>query len=494
MDVICPLDVEFSDKISLLLKPPSSEDVQNYFDKIIEERQCIGLKIKQDGEFGKGIYADSEFKEGDLVLKDQMLVGAQHSSNKVDCLVCSYCFRFIGSIELQIGRKLYLQQLGSSVRKECDTETYSHISKKCRLDDSSDEEDDSHRTSHNEGSCSNSQQKETVPLPEEVLESLLKGDVKLPYADQFNLPSSVPCPGGCDEAQYCSKFCADADWELFHSSLCTGKNSVSSSRESILKFIEHANETNDIFILAAKAISSTISRYKKLKEAQTEQQVRFTGQNGIDSSGFSFLLEAWKPMSMGYKRRWWDCVALPDDVDSCDEASFRMEIKELAFQSLDLLKKAIFVKECAPLFSLEIYGQIIGMFELNNLDLVVASPVEDYFLYVDDLPDKEKEEAERITRPFLDALGDDYSASCEGSAFFPLQSCMNHSCCPNAKAFKREEDKDGQATIIALRPISKGEEVTISYIDEDLPFEERQALLADYGFRCKCKKCRGENP
>lgn len=26
-----------------------------------------------------------------------------------------------------------------------------------------------------------------------------------------------------------------------------------------------------------------------------------------------------------------------------------------------------------------------------------------------------------------------------GTAFFPLQSCMNHSCCPNGKAFKREE-------------------------------------------------------
>lgn len=56
---------------------------QNYFDKIVEERQCLGLRIKQDGEFGKCVFAESEFKEGDLVLKDQMLVGAQHSSNKV---------------------------------------------------------------------------------------------------------------------------------------------------------------------------------------------------------------------------------------------------------------------------------------------------------------------------------------------------------------------------------------------------------------------------
>lgn len=30
-----------------------------------------------------GVYADMDFKEGELVLKDQMLVGAQHSFNKV---------------------------------------------------------------------------------------------------------------------------------------------------------------------------------------------------------------------------------------------------------------------------------------------------------------------------------------------------------------------------------------------------------------------------
>ncbi|KAK3404515.1 hypothetical protein EUGRSUZ_K00821 [Eucalyptus grandis] len=130
---------------------------------------------------------------------------------------------------------------------------------------------------------------------------------------------------------------------------------------------------------------------------------------------------------------------------------------------------------------------------LFHSDLVVASPVEDYFLYIDDLPSPEKEEAKKVSQPYLDALGDEYALCCEGTAFFPLQSCMNHSCHPNAKAFKREEDRDGQATIVALKPISKGEEVTISYIEEDLPFEERQALLADYGFSCKCVKCQEES-
>lgn len=37
-------------------------------------------------------------------------------------------------------------------------------------------------------------------------------------------------------------------------------------------------------------------------------------------------------------------------------------------------------------------------------------------------------------------------------------------------------------------------QVTISYIDEDLPYEERQAQLADYGFKCRCPKCSEEEP
>lgn len=292
----------------------------------------------------------------------------------------------------------------------------------------------------------------------------------------------------------CSMTCAEADWESSHSLLCTGERSDPAQREALLKFTKHANETNDIFLLAAKAISSTVLRYHKLKAVSLEEKVKRNTSCVSNYSNLSFLLEAWKPISMGHKRRWWDCIALPDDVDSSNEASFRLQIKELAFESLQLLKTAIFDKECEPLFSLEIYGHTIGMFELNNLDLVVASPVEDYFLYIDDLTDPNKEEAEKIMQPILDALGEDYSICCEGTAFFPLQSCMNHSCCPNAKAFKRDEDKDGQATIIAQRSICKGEEITISYIDEDLPFEERQASLADYGFRCRCPKCIEEEP
>nr|XP_016436451.1 PREDICTED: histone-lysine N-methyltransferase ATXR2-like [Nicotiana tabacum] len=440
MEIICPIDKQFSDQIAAFLKPPPPHEVQKYFEELLATRQCRRLKVKPTAYHGKGVYAETDFKESDLVLKDQMLAGAQHSSNKVDCLVCSYCFCFIGSIELQIGRKLYLAQLGVSRNRFSQMNT----SRCCIV-----------------SGCIH------------MLFKMIDSFSVLSFSSSF----------------FRSKSCAEADWESFHSLLCTGEGSKSLSTKALLKFMEHANDTNDIFLLAAKVISFTILRHRKLKESRHEGKGK---QDISESRDFSLLLEAWKPVSVGYKRRWWDCIALPDDVDGSDEASFRMQIKELAFTSLQLLKAAIFDEECKPLLSLEMYGHIIGMFELNNLDLVVESPVEDYFLYIDDLPLPGKEEAEQTTKPILDALGDDYSICCQGTAFFPLQSCMNHSCRPNAKAFKREEDRDGQATIIALQPIAKGEEITISYIDEDLPFEERQALLADYGFRCRCSKCLEE--
>lgn len=386
-----------------------------------------------------------------------MLFGIQHSSNKFDCLVCTSCYRFIGSLELQIGRRLYFQQLG--------------VSQNCCDGD--------------EGGSSGK-----VSVADGVVDELMNGSFKLPFSEKFDLPCVVNCPGGCKEAYYCSNECAEADWEAFHSLLCTGERSSASTSKALGKFVEHANETNDIFLLAAKVISFVILRYRKLKEAR-RGEMNDEGSNKIRSNcNIPLLMKAWEPVAMGYKSRWWESISLPDDID--DESSFRMQVKELANESLQLLKKAIYDEECEPLFTLDIFGHLIGMFEQNNLDLVVDSPLGDYFRYIDDLPQSDKKVAERSTRPIVDALGDDYSICCQGSAFFPLQSCMNHSCRPNARAFKREQDRDGQTTIIALEHIRKGEEITISYIEEELPFEERLELLRDYDFTCTCPKCSEE--
>lgn len=63
--------------------------------------------------------------------------------------------------------------------------------------------------------------------------------------------------------------------------------------------------------------------------------------------------------------------------------------------------------------------------------------------------------------PLLDSLGEAYDAACEGSAFYALQSCCNHSCAPNAHAFKRAGlDTDGSAVVLAKRAIATGDEVS----------------------------------
>ena len=95
--------------------------------------------------------------------------------------------------------------------------------------------------------------------------------------------------------------------------------------------------------------------------------------------------------------------------------------------------------------------------------------------------------------PLLDALGDSYAAGCEGSCFYALQSCMNHSCDPNTHAYKRAGvDTDGSAIILAKRAIEAGEEICISYIEESEPHHVRQSALEDYGFVCSCSRCTAD--
>lgn len=103
---------------------------------------------------------------------------------QIECLVCSFCFRFVGSVEQQIGRRLYLQELG--VSSNC-----------CPQSDEEEEEE--------LGQCgsSSSAYKDKVPLPKGLAEALMNGELKLPYSDKFSMPQAVSCPGGCGETYYC---------------------------------------------------------------------------------------------------------------------------------------------------------------------------------------------------------------------------------------------------------------------------------------------------
>ena len=74
-------------------------------------------------------------------------------------------------------------------------------------------------------------------------------------------------------------------------------------------------------------------------------------------------------------------------------------------------------------------------------------------------------------------------ARVQGSAFYALQSCVNHANAPNCSCQKDIDDRDGTAVLTALRTIPQGEELTISYVGDVSLYtpEELASTLAEYG-------------
>ncbi|GFR39660.1 hypothetical protein Agub_g131 [Astrephomene gubernaculifera] len=297
-------------------------------------------------------------------------------------------------------------------------------------------------------------------------------------------------------------------------------------RRAMAAFAQHARETNEIFLLAAQVVAATLLRAAKALQhtgsmtapsapaqdsaaaaaatsscanapsegSSAAAAVATCSSSGVAKEGATAeaaaLSAAWRPYQFAWKRCWWEAVAVPDDVE--DEEEFRGQLRELASDSLELLSAAISDPRFGPdLLNLQVYGSIVGMFELNNLGLSVSSPVEDFFLAVDEMEEgAEKEAVVRVTQPLLDALDSDYATPCEATAFLAIQSCINHSCDPNCTAACDTGDRT--VTVLAQRDIPAGEEITLSYIDVSLPYKQRQAQLADYGFVCRCSRCTAE--
>ncbi|GJE86686.1 SET domain-containing protein [Phanerochaete sordida] len=92
-----------------------------------------------------------------------------------------------------------------------------------------------------------------------------------------------------------------------------------------------------------------------------------------------------------------------------------------------------------------------------------------------------------------------YTLSPIGICISPAMALTNHSCDPNAVIVfprsSKDATKEPQMQLIALRPISQGEEIVTAYVDVILPKELRQAALKEtYNFDCKCSACTSTGP
>lgn len=415
-----------------------------------------GARIVEIPGRGRGVVATRTLPAGTTLFTEYPLVAMQHGTNaRAGVRVCEHCFRFLGPLEAQMNSLLLLR--GGP----------------------------------------------TMPIG------------SLPAVPgMYELPQAVPCPGGCD-LFFCSDACAAANLSSHHRLLCpgcgpklisepmtassleedvqmmqiddraaaaVGSSSTASEgvesfeqlpTETSARFVAHAKATNEIFLMAAKAVAFVLCRLLD------------GGSSAYDAALAHFEAPPW-----------WDAVLTPEDVK--DEAGFRRTLRELLTESWSLLCELLAHHAPAncPLFATpDVYATIVGAFERRNCAVQVASPVEEYFLSIDAMMDgAEKAAVEAVTTPILNALDVAYSTPFEGTGLFPLQATLNHSCEPNVTLLKDEgeEERDGRVVARLTRDVAEGEELCNAYVDIALPVRRRRRELREYGFECDCARCMRE--
>ncbi|KAF1325362.1 Histone-lysine n-methyltransferase atxr2, partial [Globisporangium splendens] len=192
---------------------------------------------------------------------------------------------------------------------------------------------------------------------------------------------------------------------------------------------------------------------------------------------------------------------------------------------------------CASILSFEFFAAQLGLFEMNNISMEIDHPfrglieILDPDVHADETDEEhgvvesalvsrvrrvlEHEEAYLAERHSQETtrehhhhhhIGGNSSSSShsssdssgggssgflgvEGTALFPIVCTMNHSCEPNCTVLYT---KDGNAHVVAVRDIQKGEELCICYIDIDDDVHTRQVNLREYQFKCFCARCSRE--
>lgn len=262
--------------------------------------------------------------------------------------------------------------------------------------------------------------------------------------------------------------------------------------EAVEAFEEHAHETDELYLFGARIVGMVHAAMRNDQHADLDAVLTKTG------------------LAQFCRCLYWD---LPEN------GADRRECREQCERSLALLHDVLracctdtsgFLSQWPSLLE---WGNLLGLVRQNALCVELAAPLAGLLPALgewcrenltghcsaskrhrsghNDLPatpSSAHAQAEALLK-ILSGLPEEASDVVQGSALYSQVSCANHSCVPNAVV--RFDRGNTDLRLVTLRAIAAGEEITISYIDENdsADLEERRAALRDYGFVCDCAKC-----
>ena len=422
-----------------------------------------------------GVKVLKKINKDTIIFDETPMCCLQSIPNRQDAICCSYCFRFIGTIDIQ------LKILKKEIKRQ-DVITYINQIN----------ENDNNNNNNN---------------------------------DNFILTRNIlPCQSNCGTL-YCNEYCRDEHMKKSHKYLCTGNiNEEDADNNCLFQFILHSIETNEIFLLVGDVFARILCDIDEGKSIENSlkpwlgycrnrwEDVAISNDTDQIPEEFaetlkSLTLESWELLCDAFdlKSKKLDKI-LDEDFMSRTIGMFEQNNVgvRLINPILNYIKK---LNDDSEL----IESMLDDIKEIsNNLESIDDCEWED----VDDDDDENNDENDnqnlneevlsksifdRVpTNPKLieleEILKDDGEENIfpplDGTAFYKTICKINHSCNPNCIVKYKTDVVHGLvAQVIALNDIEEGEELVQSYIDQSLDIDSRQAALRDYGFECHCIKC-----
>ncbi|NXB99749.1 SMYD4 protein, partial [Orthonyx spaldingii] len=298
------------------------------------------------------------------------------------------------------------------------------------------------------------------------------------------LLAPVPCQG-CSYAKYCSQDCADMAWQQYHSTECSlgallltlGVFCHVALRTVLLAGFAEVSRLVGWSHSEDKDLQNPEARCKRLSEAP-EAGAGAKGIPGCDSNG---------QYQSSYQALF---HLLPHTEQHSPEHKFLCTLSVVAVcKQLQAagLEAAVLSQQSPQQWSKpKTSEKTCG--ELSPELKTVAEAMLRHMLQL-------QCNAQAIT--VMQELGPGDGAVVNkkpvrlATAFFPVLSLLNHSCCPNTSV----SFSGTAATVRASQPIPSGQEVLHCYGPHQcrMRVAERQQLLSQYFFKCRCRACLEES-